>query len=213
MFASLLGLFLHLDTHLQTFVLEHGWLGYPFLFFIVFCETGLVVTPFLPGDSLLFAAGALSGFGAMHMSILLPALCLAAILGDSLNYSLGKRFGRPFLARSWVRRFVAERHVLRAERFFETHGAKTIVMARFVPIIRTIIPFLAGVANMPRSVFLTYNVVGGVTWVSLFTGLGYWFGGTAFVRTHFSAIVLGIIIVSLIPFLIELLRGDSSSSH
>ncbi len=208
MFNSLLELFLHIDTHLQAFVLAHGWLGYPLLFLIVFCETGLVITPFLPGDSLLFAAGALAGFGAMSITILVPLVCLAAIAGDSVNYTIGHRLGRRFLERPWVRRFVPARYVLRAERFFEKHGAKTIVMARFVPIVRTLVPFLAGVANMPRTTFFTYNIIGGVTWVSTFTLIGYFFGRTAFVQNHFSAIVLAIIVLSLIPFLLELLRRD-----
>ncbi len=202
-------LFLHLDSHLQTFVLAHGWLGYPLLFLIVFCETGLVVTPFLPGDSLLFAAGALAGFGAMNITLLLPLLCLAAIFGDSINYSIGRRFGRRFLGQLWVQRLIAEQHVTRAERFFAKHGAKTIVMARFIPIIRTIVPFLAGVANMPRHTFFTYNIAGGVAWVSVFVLIGYVFGRTDFVHAHFSSIVLGIIAISFITFALEFVRGDS----
>jgi membrane-associated protein len=177
------------------------------LFVVVFCETGLVVTPFLPGDSLLFAAGALSAKGAISVGTLFLLLATAAILGDTVNYWIGHRVG-PRAFRGNVR-FLKKEHLDRTRQFYERHGGKTIILARFIPIIRTFAPFVAGIGAMNYGRFIVYNVVGGVAWVALFLLGGYCFGGLPVVKERFSIVILVIILISVLPIVVEFLRARS----
>jgi membrane-associated protein len=197
--------FLHLDRHLTEITARYGTWTYVILFLIVFAETGLVVTPFLPGDSLLFAAGAIAALGGLDVRLLVVLLIVAAILGDTVNYWIGARIGRR--AFSGDIRFIKQEYLHRTERFYEKHGGKTIILARFVPIIRTFAPFVAGVGVMNYRRFLLYNVVGGVAWVTLFTLAGYYFGNLAVVKQNFSLVVLAIIILSVLPIMIEIVKA------
>jgi membrane-associated protein len=201
---SLIDIFLHLDRHLGDFAQAHGSWTYGFLFAIVFLETGLVVTPFLPGDSLLFACGALAASGALQPAALFVVLAAAAILGDTANYSIGKAIGpRAFTDKV---RFLKREHLLRTHAFYERHGGKTIFLARFVPIIRTFAPFVAGIGTMSYVRFFAYNVVGGMTWVGACLLAGYAFGNIPIVKDNFSLVILGIVGVSMLPLAIEYLR-------
>jgi membrane-associated protein len=202
---TLIDFILHIDQHLQQIIGQYGVLTYLILFLIVFCETGLVVTPFLPGDSLLFAAGTFAAAGSLEVEILVLVLGIAAIAGDTVNYWVGRWIGpRAFSGRiRWLR----HDYVTRTEEFYRRHGGKTIVLARFVPIIRTFAPFVAGVGTMNYSRFIGYNVAGGIAWVVLFTVGGYLFGNLPTVRNNFSLVVLGIIAVSLIPLVTEWLKA------
>ncbi len=196
--------FLHLDRHLGDFVQAHGVSTYGFLFAIIFLETGLVVTPFLPGDSLLFACGALAATGALDPTALFVLLAAAAILGDTVNYSIGKAIGpRAFTGKF---RFLKREHLMRTHAFYERHGGKTIFLARFVPIIRTFAPFVAGIGTMSYPRFLAYNVVGAVAWVGGCVLAGYAFGNIPIVKNNFSLVILGIVGVSMLPLAIEYLR-------
>lgn len=198
-------LFLHLDKHLDAVLAQYGTWVYLLLFVIVFCETGLVVTPFLPGDSLLFAAGALAARGGIDVWILLVLLIAAAIIGDTVNYWLGAWIGpRAF---SGEIRLLKKEYLDRTHRFYERHGGKTIILARFIPIIRTFAPFVAGIGAMNYPRFITYNVVGGIGWVASFLLVGYYFGNLSFVKEHFSLIILAIIIISVLPIAFEVLRA------
>ncbi len=202
---QLVDLFLHLDKHLGAIVADYGTWTYAVLFLIIFCETGLVVTPFLPGDSLLFAAGALAATTVLNVHALVLLLFAAAVAGDALNYTIGKTTGELILSKP--RRFIRREHIDRTHAFYEKHGGKTIVFARFVPIVRTFAPFVAGVGHMAYMQFATYNIVGGLIWVTLFTYAGYFFGGIPFVKNNFSVVVLAIIFVSLIPMIAEFVRS------
>lgn len=207
---TLVDLFLHLDRHLAEFVSLYGAWIYAALFLIIFAETGLVLTPFLPGDSLLFAAGALAGTGVLDVWLLLGLLTAAAILGDGVNYSIGRYVGpRVFRSDSregfWARALNRE-HLQRAHEFFERYGGNAIVLGRFAPIIRTFVPFVAGAVSMTYSRFVFYNVFGGMLWVGVCVGGGYAFGNVPVVKNNFSIVALGIVAVSLIPMGIELLR-------
>ena len=209
---EILGFFLHVDKHLLEVVQQYGSWTYAILFAIVFLETGLVVTPFLPGDSLLFAAGALAGAGALDVRIIIVLLIIAAITGDSLNYAIGRHVGpRVFREGS---RFFRQEYLDRTHEFYERHGGKTIVLARFVPIVRTFAPFVAGIGRMNYPKFFAYNVGGGVLWVCLFGLLGYFFGGLPVVKENFSIAVLVIIFLSLTPMVVEVVkaRGQARSS-
>ena len=196
---------LHLDHYLVQLIQTYGGWTYLILFGIVFLETGLVVTPFLPGDSLLFAAGALAAKGAMDVRLLFVLLAVAAILGDSVNYWIGRAVG-PRVFRENVR-FLNRKHLDRTHRFYEKHGGKTIFLARFIPIVRTFAPFVAGVGTMSYARFWAYNVVGGVVWVGGFLLAGYWFGNLPVVKNNFSLVILGIIVVSVLPIVYEVLRA------
>lgn len=202
---TVVDLFLHLDQHLTELIAEYGVWTYALLFLIVFCETGLVVTPFLPGDSLLFAAGALAATGAMNVHFLWLLLLVAAILGDAVNYAIGRRVG-PVVFRKETR-FIKKQHLERTHEFYERHGGKTIVLARFIPIIRTFAPFVAGVALMGYTRFASYNVVGALLWVTLFLYGGYFFGNLPVVKDNFSIVIVAIIAISLVPVFVEWLRG------
>ncbi|MBI3619117.1 DedA family protein, partial [Candidatus Peregrinibacteria bacterium] len=197
----MLDLFLHLDAHLQSVILQYGGLTYAILFAIIFCETGLVVAPFLPGDSLLFAAGAFAAKGSFHLVLLFAVLSLAALLGDTVNYSIGMAIGpRVFKG---DHRFLRREHLLRAHVFYEKHGGKAIVFARFVPIIRTLAPFVAGVGQMDYGRFLLFNVTGGIAWVALFLFSGYFFGTIPAVVHNFTLVIFGIIFISIVPGVVQ----------
>lgn len=199
---SLINLFLHLDKYLEIFVQQYGVGIYVILFLIIFVETGLVIMPFLPGDSLLFAAGAIAVIGEMNVFLLILSLSVAAILGDSLNYWLGRKFGARFFVRDFGRLF-NKKHLESANAFYHKHGGKTIVLARFVPIIRTFAPFVAGMGKMNYSRFFAYNVFGGLLWVITMVYAGYLFGNIPFVKDNFSIVVLGIVGISILPLIIK----------
>lgn len=202
---SLLDFVLHLDRYLSVVIANYGLWTYLLLFLVIFMETGFVVTPFLPGDSLLFAAGTFAALGVLNVAFLLLLLAGAAILGDTVNYWIGHYVG-PRVFRENVR-FVKREHLERTHEFYEKHGGKTIVLARFIPIIRTFAPFVAGVGRMTYGRFIAYNVVGGMAWVSLFTLGGFFFGNLPLVKENFSLVVLAIIAVSLLPAVYEVLRA------
>jgi membrane-associated protein len=199
-------LFLDLDRHLREIIDAYGGWTYLILFVTVFCETGLVVTPFLPGDSLLFAAGAFAAAGALDIGWVLVLLAAAAILGDAVNYWVGYALG-PRLARRGRLRLVKQEHLDRTHRFYERYGAKTIVLARFVPIVRTFAPFVAGIGSMSYGRFTSYNVVGGVAWVLICALGGYFFGNLSVVRENFSLVILAIIFLSVLPAVLEFWRA------
>jgi membrane-associated protein len=206
----LIDFILHFDKHLTEFVATYGEWVYALLFAIVFAETGLVVTPFLPGDSLLFAAGALAGTGALDIRIILLSLVIAAILGDAVNYAIGRSVG-PRVFRSVDRtgfwhRALNRDHLDRTHAFFEKYGGKAVVLGRFVPIVRTFVPFVAGAGAMTYSKFALYNVLGAILWVGVCALAGYVFGGIPIVKDNFSLVALGIVAVSLLPILVEWLR-------
>jgi membrane-associated protein len=206
----LIDLFLHFDKHLKEFVDLYGVWVYALLFLIIFAETGLVVTPFLPGDSLLFAAGAMAATGAFNIWVLVPLLMVAAILGDAVNYAVGDAVGpRVFTSvdrTSFWHRALNRDHLAKAHSFFERYGGKAIILGRFVPIVRTFVPFVAGAGTMTYATFALYNVTGGVIWVGLCTLAGYAFGNVPIVRDNFTLVALGIVFVSLLPILVEFLR-------
>jgi membrane-associated protein len=207
---SLVDLFLHLDVHLAEFVARYGVWVYGLLFAIIFAETGLVVTPFLPGDSLLFAAGALAATGAFDVRLLFLLLAFAAVLGNTVNYAIGSYVGpRVFRAESagdtWSR-LLNRQHLQRAHAFFEKYGGMAVVLTRFVPIIRTFVPFVAGAGAMRYSTFALFNLLGGVLWVGTCIGAGYLFGNIPAVKNNFSLVALGIVGVSLLPMLVEWLK-------
>jgi membrane-associated protein len=207
----MLDFLLHVDVYIADFVTEYGALTYAILFAIVFAETGLVVTPFLPGDSLLFAAGALAATQGLSIELLIPILIAAAVIGDAVNYSVGRRLARTFLDdvpdTGWIHRVVKREHVQRAHEFFEKHGGKAVVLARFVPIVRTFVPFVAGGAAMSYREFAIYNVTGAIAWVGICVGAGYLFGNIPVVKENFELVVLGIIGVSVLPMVFEVVRN------
>lgn len=200
---TLIDLILHLDAHLAEFVGQYGAWVYALLFLIIFCETGLVITPFLPGDSLLFATGALSASGILNLWVVLGLLLTAAILGDAVNYSIGNYLGpKIFKAEDrsgFWHRMLNRDHLNKAHRFFQKYGGKAIVLARFVPIVRTFVPFVAGAGSMAYSQFVVFNVLGGILWVGICTLAGYAFGNMPMVKNNFTAVVIGIVVISLLP--------------
>jgi membrane-associated protein len=201
---------LHVDRHLLEFVQQYGTWVYGILFVIVFCETGLIVTPFLPGDSLLFAVGALSATGVLNPWLAFALLVAAAIAGDTVNYTVGRRIGARLFGHgdqpAFSHRLINPEHVKRAHAFFEQYGGKAVVLARFVPIVRTFLPFVAGAAEMKASVFLFYNITGGFAWVTLCMGAGLLFGNVPIVKDNFSLVTIGIVLVSLLPIVFEFLK-------
>jgi membrane-associated protein len=198
-------LFLHLDIHFQTVIQNYGGWTYVLLFIIIFCETGLVVTPILPGDSLLFAAGAFAALGSLNLAWLFGLLSAAAVLGDALNYTIGHFMGPKVFAQENSRVFKKE-YLDRTHQFYEKYGGKTIIMARFVPIVRTFAPFVAGVGKMTYWRFASYNIVGGLLWIAVCLGAGYLFGNIPVVQKNFTLVLLAIIFISILPGLIEYLR-------
>jgi membrane-associated protein len=207
----MLDFLLHVDVYLTKLIADYGTLTYAILFGVIFAETGLVVTPFLPGDSLLFAAGTFAATGALRLEILVIVLILAAVIGDAVNYTIGRRLAHTFLddtaERSWMHKVVKREHVQRAHDFFEKHGGKAVVLARFVPIVRTFVPFVAGGAAMSYRVFAFYNVTGAILWVTICVGAGYFFGNIPVVKENFELVVIGIIAVSVIPIVIEVIKN------
>jgi membrane-associated protein len=214
--ADLIDLVLHVDVYLLDLVKTYGAWIYGVLFAIVFAETGLVVTPILPGDSLLFAAGALAASGALDVRLLFVLLTAAAIAGDAVNYSIGRAVGTRIIRRAEIdpawRRWINPAHIAKAHEFFERHGGKAIVLARFMPIVRTFVPFVAGAAEMTYASFAFYNVAGAIGWVVICVGAGYVFGNVPAVKENFTLVALGIVAVSLLPMVIEYLRHRRSSS-
>lgn len=204
-FSLLMSFLLHIDKHLFELVAMYGTITYAILFLIVFCETGLVVTPFLPGDSLLFAAGTLAGAGKLDLFSVMGVLLAAAILGDMVNYHIGRYLGPPVFERNY--RLLNKKHLLRAQEFYERHGGKAIIIARFVPVVRTCAPFVAGVASMNPSRFFFFNIAGAILWVGLLTPAGYLLGNIPFVQNNFSLLVYAIIVVSCLPIAVEIVRA------
>lgn len=203
----LIDFILHLDVHLTELISQFGVWTYLILFLVIFLETGLVVTPFLPGDSLLFAAGALAALDGSPMNIILlwALMAGAAVLGDSVNYSIGKFIGpKAFTSKS---RLLKREYLEQAQSFYKKHGRITIFLARFIPIIRTFAPFVAGIGVMPYSYFISYNIFGGIVWTALFTFGGFFFGNLAFVKENFSLVVIAIIIISVIPAVSEVVKA------
>ncbi|MCC7123522.1 MAG: DedA family protein [Acidobacteria bacterium] len=208
----MLDLLLHADEQLALWATQYGPILYAILFAIIFAETGLIVTPFLPGDSLLFAAGALSATSALRIEVMVPVLIVAAVIGDAVNYSVGRRLAHRFLEdggteQQGLHRWVKREHVARAHAFFVKHGGKAVVLARFVPIVRTFVPFVAGGAAMPYRTFAVYNVTGAILWVGICAGAGYLFGNIPVVKENFELVVLGIVAVSVLPLVYEVVRS------
>jgi membrane-associated protein len=204
--SQAIDLFLHLDKHLAELVRDYGTWTYLALFVIIFCETGLVVTPILPGDSLLFAAGAIAALGSLNPHLLVVLLTVAAVLGDAVNYQIGRRLG-PTLFRGDDNRFFKREHYEKTQAFYERYGGKTIVLARFVPIVRTFAPFVAGVGQMNYARFAVYNITGAIAWVVIGVYAGYWFGNLEIVKRNFSLIIIAIVAISLLPAAVEYLRA------
>ena len=204
----LLDFVLHIDRHLAVLVAQYGPWIYLILFLIVFCETGLVVTPVLPGDSLLFVAGTLAATGGMNAHALVVTLIAAAVLGDSVNYTIGRRLGLSLMAR--FPRLLKQQYLDKTHAFYERHGGKTIILARFVPIVRTFAPFVAGIGQMRYRRFFVFNLIGAVLWVGLILPIGYAFGNLPVIKKNFSIVIFAIIGISLLPAVIELLRERKS---
>lgn len=194
-------LFMHVDKHLQSVVDQYGLLSYAILFAVIFLETGVVVTPFLPGDSLLFAAGALAGAGVFDIKWVLVLLVIAAVLGDTVNYWIGRKVGPKVFTEG--SRFFKQEHLVRTQQFYDRHGGKTIVLARFVPIVRTFAPFVAGIGKMNYAQFWFYNATGGLVWVCGFGILGYFCGNIPIVQKNFGLVVIAIILLSVVPIVVE----------
>lgn len=196
---SVLDLFLHLDEYLQTIITDYGAWTYGILFAVIFVETGLVIMPFLPGDSLLFAAGTFAALGSFNVWGLIGLLIVAAVLGDAVNYSIGHYLGDRAYNIKWIKK----EYLDKTHAFFEKHGGKAIFLARFVPIVRTFTPFVAGIGKMSYGYFATYNVTGGATWVLTFTLLGYFFGNLEVVKKNFELVIVAIILISVVPMFVE----------
>ncbi len=208
---ELLDFVLHLDKHLSDIILQYGTLTYFILFVVIFAETGLVFTPFLPGDSLLFAAGTFAAKGSFNVHILFLILAVAAIIGDTTNYWIGHYFGLKIFEKHT--RFLKKEYLNRTHQFYEKYGGKTIILARFVPIVRTFAPFVAGVGSMTYKKFISYNVTGGVIWCALFVYGGFYFGNLAFVKNNFSLVIIAIIFISTLPAIIEYIRHKLNKSN
>ncbi|MFN5246931.1 MAG: DedA family protein [Ignavibacteria bacterium] len=210
-FASLIDIFLHLDKHLAVLSNQYGIWMYAILTLIVFCETGLVVTPFLPGDSLLFAIGALCAGGTLNPLIIAPLLLIAAISGDNVNYALGRTIGNKAFSNPDSKIFKRS-HLEKTQNFYSEYGTKTIVMARFIPIVRTFAPFVAGIGSMRYITFLSYSIAGGILWIVSLITAGYYFGTIEIVKKNFSLVVLAIIVLSIMPAIIEAIKQKKKSS-
>jgi len=199
---QLIDFILHVDKYLGELIQLYGAWIYGFLFLIIFIETGLVVMPFLPGDSLLFVAGAFAASGAFNIWLLFVILCIAAIVGDTVNYWLGKYFGEKVFSR-----FIRQEYMDRTKEFYDKHGKKTIILARFVPIVRTFAPFVAGIGEMNYFTFLSYNIIGGIVWVALFLFAGFFFGNIPIIKDNLTTVIYLIVVISAIPIVVEYLRG------
>lgn len=206
--TSLFDFILHIDKHLQDIFANYQTMSYAILCLIIFVETGLVIMPLLPGDSLLFAAGAIiASTGTLSIQVLIPLLIVAAILGDNTNYFVGKFIGDKVLEIKWLSKLVKPEYITKTEAYFEKHGAKTVVMARFIPIVRTIAPFVAGVGEMKYSKFLLFSIGGGILWVTSITLLGYFFGNIPVVKNNFEVVVFGIIGISILPIIVATIKN------
>ncbi len=203
-FSYLLDLFLHLDVHLHELIIQYGTLTYLILFLVIFAETGLVFTPFFPGDSLLFAAGTFAARGSFDVNLLFVIIAAAAIIGDTANYWIGSYIGPKAFQKDT--RFIKKEYLQKTHAFYEKYGGITIIIARFIPIIRTFAPFVAGIGTMKYSRFISYNIIGGLLWTILFIYGGYLFGNIPFVRNNFSLVILAIIFISILPGIIKLLK-------
>lgn len=204
-------LFLHLDTHLHEIIIQYGTWTYLILFLIIFVETGLVVMPLLPGDSLLFAAGTFCALGSLNLVTLILLLFIAAVLGDTVNYSIGHIIGPRVFEKNY--KYLKKEYLLRTQAFYEKHGGKTIIYARFIPIIRTFAPFVAGVGTMKYGRFILFNVLGGLAWVSSFLLLGYFFGEIPIVKRNFTLVIFAIIFLSVLPGIIEFIKNRRSAGR
>jgi membrane-associated protein len=200
----MLDIILHLDAHLLALVHDYGVLVYAILFLIIFAETGLVVAPFLPGDSLLFVTGALCGMGSLELQVLMPLLMLAAFGGDNTNYWIGRRYGIKLFKKD--SRFFKLEHVEKTQKFYAAHGGKTIIFARFLPIIRTFAPFVAGIGSMSYRVFVTFSALGSVAWISSITLAGYFFGNIPIIKNNLTLMIVGIVLISFFPAIREFIR-------
>ena len=201
---NLVNFILHIDTHLVQLVSDYGVITYAIIFGIIFIETGLVLTPFLPGDSLLFATGALAALGSFNVWFILPLMIFAAILGDTSNYWIGHFFGEKMIANPKIP--IKKEHIEKTNAFFEKYGGKTIILARFVPIVRTFAPFVAGVGKMHYGKFISYNIIGGIAWVTIFILAGFFFGNIPSIKENFSIVVMAIILISVVPMIIEAVK-------
>ena len=206
--STFIDFFIHLDVYLSEIIQNYGVWTYAVLFLIIFMETGFIVTPFLPGDSLLFAAGTFSALGLLEPFLLFVLLSTAAILGDAVNYSIGRAIGSRVFENNY--RLLNRAHLEKTQRFYEKHGGKTIVLARFAPIVRTFAPFIAGIGTMKYSLFAFYNIIGAVIWTSLFIFGGYFFGNIPVVKHNFELVIMGIIVLSILPMVIEYVRERKS---
>jgi len=200
----LIDLFLHLDKHLNEIIQQYGVITYVILFLVIFAETGFVFTPFLPGDSLLFAAGTFAALGSFNVNILFAILTIAAVLGDTINYWIGHFIGVKLFDK--YPRILKKEYLDRTHKFYEKHGGITIIIARFIPIVRTFAPFVAGIGSMSYSKFITYNIIGGIAWCALFVYAGYFFGNISFIKNNFSIVIITIIFISILPGIMEFLR-------
>ena len=210
-FSFIIDFILHIDQHLTELAAQYGVWIYGILFLIIFCETGLVVMPLLPGDSLLFAAGSIAAIGKMNIHLMVVLLIIAAILGDAVNFMVGKFFGEKLFANPNSKIF-KQSHLQKTQQFYAKHGGKTIILARFIPIVRTFAPFVAGMGHMTYHHFLAYNVIGGVLWVTIFSYLGYFFGNLPIVKDNLSLVLIAIIVLSILPGIIEIIRHKRAAN-
>ena len=210
-FSFIIDFILHIDQHLTELAAQYGVWIYGILFLIIFCETGLVVMPLLPGDSLLFAAGSIAAIGEMNIHLMVVLLIIAAILGDAVNFMIGKFFGEKLFANPNSKIF-KQSHLQKTQQFYAKHGGKTIILARFIPIVRTFAPFVAGMGHMTYHHFLAYNVIGGVLWVTIFSYLGYFFGNLPIVKDNLSLVLIAIIVLSVLPGIIEIIRHKRAAN-
>ena len=210
-FSFIIDFILHIDQHLTELAAQYGAWIYGILFLIIFCETGLVVMPLLPGDSLLFAAGSIAAIGKMNIHLMVVLLIIAAILGDAVNFMVGKYFGEKLFSNPNSKIF-KQSHLQKTQQFYAKHGGKTIILARFIPIVRTFAPFVAGMGHMSYHHFLAYNVIGGVLWVTIFSYLGYFFGNMDIVKDNLSLVLVAIIVLSILPAIIEIIRHKRAAN-
>lgn len=206
---NFIDIMLHLDKYLSIVIQNYGMGTYILLFIIIFCETGLVVTPFLPGDSLLFAAGAFASLGSLNIAVLFLVLGIAAVLGDTVNYLIGKTIGSKLYQKDNLK-FIKKEYLDKTREFYERHGRKTIIIARFIPIIRTFAPFVAGIGEMSYLQFISYNLIGGISWVGIATFMGYFFGNLPVVKDNFTFVIFAIIFISILPGIIGFIKQKAS---
>ena len=205
MILQFIDIFIHLDKYLTAIIQNYGTWTYLILFAIIFCETGLVVLPFLPGDSLIFAAGALAALGALDIKWLIILMCLAAVAGDTVNYWIGYWVGPRIFQKENVK-LLNKKHLMEAHAFYEKYGGITIILARFMPFVRTFAPFVAGIGTMSYWRFMSYNVVGGIAWINIFGWMGYFFGNLPYIKKNFSLVIIAIVVISVMPAVVEYLK-------